>query len=361
MTLSPVFRSTRAVKLLEEQGIWSRLAPALQTQRRAVAAVHRDLDAIIGERYRIDGERAPSREHAGDAELTFLQDYFFLILFVSLFESLGVDRGRLPFYAQLNFCIKGTITAADNLFDDQDKSLLPLRVGDGARFMSILQLMCFERLARRAGDRAVAAGLFGVGPFENVQRGLLDQMAEIGTLEGSEEGGVREIPDPEVMVRRVHAVRGGMLFGLAFVAPKALEHGVVLERMRLAEPAIAALGTAFQIVDDLTDFEFDLGRRSHNLLVAWIHHRGSEGERAKLRELLETGQAEGGLVETAFAQSARGVLERARAEARESFRTLAHLGFWFPPEHADAVVEAIVGLEGVARMEAISRAGEAGA
>ena len=80
----------------------------------------------------------------------------------------------------------GTITAADNLFDDQAKSLLPLRQVAGARFASILQLMSFERLARGVGDRAVATGHFTGKEFLRVQRALLDQMAEIGLLEGSD-------------------------------------------------------------------------------------------------------------------------------------------------------------------------------
>ena len=37
---------------------------------------------------------------------------------------------------------------------------------------------------------------------------------------------------------------------------------------------------ARQIVDDLTDFEFDVRRKSHNLLVSQIHHLGSQPERA---------------------------------------------------------------------------------
>ena len=61
-------------------------------------------------------------------------------------EHVGVGRDRLRLYTELNFCIKGTITAADNLFDDQSKSLLPLTTGKGDRFASILQLMTFERL-----------------------------------------------------------------------------------------------------------------------------------------------------------------------------------------------------------------------
>jgi hypothetical protein len=356
MTLSPVFRSPQAVRLLEQHGIWQRLAPSLALQAGAVLRIHDDLAHVIGERFRLPAGQIPRGNDGrdGDAELLMLQDYFFLIVFLALFDSLGIAPQRLPFYAALNFCIKGTITAADNLFDDQAKSLLPLRAGGGPRYGSILQLICFERLVRRVAERAIAAGLFPREAFDRVLLGLLDRMAEIGQLEGSEEGGVHEIPTPETMIDRVHRVRGGMLFGLAFVAPTRLESGQTLERARRAEPAVARLGTAFQIVDDLTDFEFDLARRSHNLLVSWIHHRGDAAARARLEKLWRGDRPEPGLVEGPFADCARAVLEIAYQEARASFQSLADLGFWFPPALAEPVVHAIVGLDGVARMEALT-------
>jgi hypothetical protein len=265
-----------------------------------------------------------------------------------------VDRERLAFYTELNFCIKGTITAADNIFDDQGKSLLPLVEASGHRFLSILQLMSFERLIRRSCDRAVQAGIIRDEDTHAVLRGLLNRMAEIGELEGSEEGGVDEIPTPGDMVRRVHEVRGGALFALAFVAPSILEEGSVGGAVKEAEPAIARLGTAFQIVDDLTDFEFDLGRKSHNLLVSQIHHHGSAEERGALQGHWEGMAVPPGMVEGPFKDSARAVLERAYEEAEASFRRLRELGFWFPETLAPQVVQAIVGLEGVARMEAIA-------
>ena len=322
MTLSPVFRSAQAVSLLEQQGIWERFGPALAMQLEAVQTVHDDLEHVIDGAYRLAPGQAMTPENQGDnQELAFLQDYFFLTLFLALFESLGVAPERLPVYAELNFCIMGTITAADNLFDDQAKSLLPLRPVAGARYSSILQLMCFERLMRRVGDRAVAAGLFSAEEFARVQRALIDQMACIGLLEGSEEGGVDEIPEPEAMIDRVHRVRGGLLFGLAFAAPKVLERGEVLARIEKAEPAIARLGTAFQIVDDLTDFEFDLGRRTHNLLVSRIHHDGRAEEKQKLEALWAGQTPEAGLVEGLFADfGARG----ARARPRRGARRLRH-------------------------------------
>lgn len=355
MTLSPVFRSPEAVRLLRDEGIWDRLGPDIAAQARAVATLRDDLAALIDSRF-LGEERPLPRE--GDTEsregLAFLQEYFFLVLFRSIFGSLGVDDERLRLYTELNFCIKGTITAADNLFDDQKKSLLPLRDGQGSRYPSILQLMCFERLLRRACDRAVERGTLRGSQTDAILRGLMTRMAEIGALEGSEEGGVEEIPTPDEMIERVHRVRGGALFALAFVAPEILESGEVAGAIEEARPAVARLGTAFQIVDDLTDFEFDLGRRSHNLLVAQIHHHGTDEERAALEDLRGEGAPPTGMVEEVFRTSARAVLRRAYDEAGEAFSTLGSLGFWFPEELADAVVRAIVGLDGVARMDALA-------
>lgn len=355
MTLSPVFRSPSAVRLLEEQGVWGRLSEDIEAQANAVRVLYADLRQVLDARFLGEESHLPTASEALRPEgLHFVQEYFFLILFRSIFGSLGVPADRLRLYTELNFCIKGTITAADNIFDDQDKSLLPLAQVAGSRFRSILQLMAFERLLRRALDRGQSAGTLDGARRDAILRGLLDRMAAIGTLEGSEEGGVDEIPTPEEMIEQVHRVRGGALFALAFVAPSVLEEGELARKVRDAEPAVARLGTAFQIVDDLTDFEFDLGRRSHNLLTSQIHHRGSAAERAALSGLRGGGAVPEGAVERVFRESARAVLEGAYEEARASFRALSDLGHWFEPALADDVVRAIVGLDGVARMEALA-------
>jgi hypothetical protein len=355
MTLSPVFRSQAAVRLLQEQGVWERLVPDIRAQADAVRLLYADLRDVLGPDFLGEESHIPARgEELVPQGLHFVQEYFFLILFRSIFGSLGVAPERLRLYTELNFCIKGTITAADNLFDDQDKSLLPLAPVAGARFLSILQLMSFERLLRRALDRGQHAGLLDGAQRDGILRELLDRMASIGTLEGSEEGGVEDIPEPDEMVETVHRVRGGALFALAFAAPAVLEEGDAAERFTRAEPSVARLGTAFQIVDDLTDFEFDVGRRSHNLLASQIHHHGTPQEREALGRFWDGQPVPPDSVERTFHVSARAVLERAYQEGRASFRALAELGHWFEADLADEVVRAIVGLDGVARMESLT-------
>lgn len=351
MTLSPVFRSDEAVQVLRTAGVWSRLDPAARGQAEAIATVVQDLPNVLDARY-IDLNRRPADPDDAIA-IEFVQEFFFLILFRSVLQTIGLTAADLRLCCELNFCIKGTITAADNLFDDQDKALLPLKLGRGSRFRSILQLLAFERLVSRALERGVRAGSISTVSAAQFQKELLSRMAAIGSLEGSEEGGVDGIMEPDQMVEQVHRVRGGALFELAFIAPRLLQTTVNADLLARAQSAISKLGTAFQIVDDLTDFEFDLARGSHNLLVSQITHRGSSEERARLRGLGPVAEGASDIVTEMFSDSAKAVVERGENEAKTALRELQSVGFWFPTELSHELVRAIVGLDGVERMRTL--------
>jgi hypothetical protein len=351
VTLSPVFRSPEAVSVLRDEGVWRGLDPAARGQAGAIARVRGDLPHVLEAAY-LD-EAALARDAAEAPGIEFVQEFFFLILFRGVSEAIGVAPAGLELCSELNFCIKGTITAADNLFDDQDKTLLPLRAGEGARFRSILQMLAFERLAARVLARGVAAGAIDRGASDGLQRELLSRMAAIGSLEGSGEAGVSGVLTPERMVDEVHRVRGGALFELAFVAPRRLAMPPDAGVLARAQHAIQRLGTAFQIVDDLTDFEWDLARGRHNLLVAQVTHHGSREERRALDEVGTAGPGAGDVVTARFADSARAVIDRGEVEARAALEALHALGFWFPPRLAEQLLRAIVGLDGVARMRAL--------
>lgn len=350
MTLSPVFRSDEAVEALRTEGVWDRLEQSARGQSEAIATVKADLPDVLDERF-VDRAQRPGTVAATTME--FFQEFFFLILFRSVLQSMKFPEGALKLFSELNFCIKGTITAADNLFDDQDKSLLPLITGSGARFHSILQLLAFERLTSLALNRGVRAGVITDSAVADFQKLRLSKMAAIGSLEGSEEGGVDEVLAPALMIDQVHRVRGGALFELAFIAPKLIASSVDPAVVARAQAAILRLGTAFQIVDDLTDFEFDLDRSTHNILVAQITHHGTSDEIAKLSALRAGQRTTGDVVTEFFSQSGRLVVEMGEREARQALDELHALGFWFPPSLSNQLVRAIVGLDGVERMRAL--------
>ena len=346
MTLCPVFRSADAVQMLRSKGYFDLLAPSINAEREYKRMLIALLDDVIDSRYIKQAEESD--------DITFLQEHFFLVLFDAVYRALDCPPDRLTTYGLLNLCIKGMVVAGDNLFDDEAKMDLPLELGAGPRFASIVQMLSFDHLVMRVFEEH--GSTFKGGGIVRFRRDLLSSLASIGTLEGSEEAGVGSIPPVDEMIQKVHRVRGGQLFSLAFIAPRIGEGDQQLDRWRTAAEGIACLGTAFQIVDDLTDFEFDLTRRSHNILSAQIVHAGTTQERAAFEQLHDEGTRHLVSVENTFAESARSILHKARTEAEEGFRTLARCGFWFPPEDAELFIRAIAGDAGEARMQAVAGA-----
>ncbi|MEP0845082.1 MAG: hypothetical protein HRF43_20455 [Phycisphaerae bacterium] len=346
MTLSPVFRSSEALAALESKGYLDRLAPALAAERGYVRRLHALLPETIDRRF-----LSPADEPQSD--VLFLQDHFFLILFDSVYQSLGCPEDRRTLYGLLNLCVRGVVASGDNLFDDESKMDLPLEVGGGSRFASILQMLCFDHLITAVleshappGRRERAAAF---------RRELLTSLAVIGSLEGSEEAGVDGVLPVQEMIERVHQVRGGRLFALAFIAPLIWEPPEAKEPWQVARQGIFDLGTAFQMVDDVTDFEFDLGRGSHNLLAAQVVQAGRPDELRAFHRLVQSPPGDERIVEVDFVQSAREVLLRAEQEARCGFERLAQVGHWFSPDDAGLFVRAIAGAAGDERILAVAK------
>jgi len=345
MTLSPIFRSIDAVEALETKGYLGKLRPSIAAEREYVRELTSLLRDVIDERY-IAGETAD------DDDLTFLQEHFFLTLFDSVFRTLGCPTPRLRMYGLLNLCVKGLVVAGDNLFDREAKMDLPLALGKGSCFASIMQLLCFDHLAMRVLERC--GGDIRAEDVVRFRRDLVSALAYIGTLEGSEEAGVQSVLPVEEMIRKVHEVRGGRLFALSFIAPTVWEPADTRAKWETAHRGIARLGTAFQIVDDLVDFEFDLGRRSHNVLASQIVHAGAAAEKATFEKLAGGKDLPRNLVERSFVVSARAVLDRARVEAEQGFAELARIGFWYPPQDAELFVRAIAGDSGDERVHIVT-------
>ncbi|GIS80137.1 MAG: hypothetical protein CM1200mP14_17030 [Gammaproteobacteria bacterium] len=78
MTLSPVFRSQHAVRLLEEHGVWARLEGDVEAQAEAVRIVQADLRTLIAEQFLTEAPLVPSADEVMTPEgLRFLKGVFF--------------------------------------------------------------------------------------------------------------------------------------------------------------------------------------------------------------------------------------------------------------------------------------------
>jgi hypothetical protein len=330
MTLNPVFRSESSLNFLKEQGYYERLIPALEIQQKA----RQNINDLVNEHY--------SGVFSGSEELEderIFENDFFLILFTELSRH-GYSR-FIDWYAKWNYCIRGKITAADNLFDGEEKRTLPHFSSVKGVLGGILELSMYEQLFNYLGK--------GIHKYDKLKRVLDLEMLEIGKLEGSEEQGVYSILQPDEMIEGVHRVRGGKLFGLSMIAPRYRE-STKEKYWSAVGGGLNDLGTAFQIVDDITDFEFDLGRKSHNLVVSEVYYNGTKKEKEMFKDLLPVNIGMD-FLESYFLSSSERVVERAYNLARSGFAKLQETGFWFDSKYAEEFVHAILGDKGEERIQ----------
>lgn len=89
--------------------------------------------------------RSPAKARGN--RLQYLQKNFFSSLFLSIYAALDIPPQRRQFYGQINHCIRGLVTACDNLLDDEYKELLPFNFPEPAiRFKSVMHLLCLDRI-----------------------------------------------------------------------------------------------------------------------------------------------------------------------------------------------------------------------
>jgi hypothetical protein len=328
-----------------------KLYPSIKEHRQVEATVLGHLDDLLESRF----IAPPPRRRTGTLQYT--RKNFFSILFLAVYRSMGISEERRLLYGTINHAIRGIVTAADNILDDEYKEMLPLRFADGAsRFKSIMHLLLFDRILYRMVDDAVERRIISPGDRPGILQTILDALVPIGEEEATEEGGVSHILTPEEIIHQIHRHKGGNLLRLAFVAPLMVETGR-RERVELAARGVFRIGLALQVIDDLTDFYQDLRDRRHNYLVSTIHHEGTRDEQARLAALL-SGRGDRLPVELAYAASAARAMARAIGEALDGFERLHAAGFWLDRPQALELIRYLFVLRGVGHLLPLLPAGD---
>jgi len=317
---------------------------------------HRQVEADIRARLRVTLDPVYLRPAPGQAEdagfLKYARRHFFSTLFLTIYQSLGIEPARRHFYGRVNHCIRGLVTATDNLLDAEYKEMLPLAFPDRAfRFKSVMHILLFDRFLARICDEAEESGVIRAGASRLVQDEVFRALVPVGAEEALEEEGVREVLTPEAIMDSVHLYKGGRLLCLSFVAPRFLETDFP-EAVSRAEAGIFSIGLALQVIDDLTDVAQDLAQANHNYLVSWVWHRGLEEERRILASLRSTPDSLIAMrpLEEIFPASVRIVMRAAIGEALHGFSLLHDSGLPLPPRQALLLVRLLFRLRGVQRL-----------
>ena len=278
----------------------------------------------------------------------YAQKNFFSILFLAIYRSIGIPEERRLWYGAINHCLRGIVTGADNLLDNEYKEMLPLNFPPAAtRFKSIMHLLVFDRFLIKLAERMASLGIATSPP--ELHDALFRAIVPIGAEEAQEEGGVQTILSPGEILSSVHMYKGGKLLCLSFVAPRLLEKTLVPE-LDKAEQGIFSIGLALQVIDDLTDLYEDIRAENHNYLVSAIHHSGTRSEQSHLEQALLHRSRPGKPIEVLFPDSVTRVMGDAIGEALRGFALLEDAGFWFDQDQAYALIRHLFELRGLSHL-----------
>ncbi len=297
--------------------------------------LHREIEqSLYGYLNDIIPERFIFRERKNPLSPKYIEKNIFSILFLSIYDSIGISPEMQKFYGMLNHSIRGIVTSTDNILDREYKFMLPVKFGNKGFFPSIMHILLFDRLIYHVVFDAERDGLVsGMSPLR-IENTIFRALIEIGLEEAGEERGVDEILEPDSVLKDVHTQKGGNLLRLAFVAPRLIERDdKVRQKLLLADRGVFSIGMALQCIDDITDIKKDIEDRRHNYLLSLIWHQGTGKERQTIRDMINSKDITIQISDV-FRHSVKQAVNYAITEAVRGFKILEKAGFWIDADYA---------------------------
>ena len=259
---------------------------------------------------------------------------FFSTLFLYSYYRIGIPSDRRILYAAVNQCLRGMVTGCDNLLDDEYKTTLETDLPPNAhRFRSVLDIMVADRVLFAMLQEYCQTHNFAVDLALQASKASLQALTRSGVQEASEEGGIDERLDPEIVLRKIHHYKTGVLFQSTWAIPAIFEKESTTEKqheVQVAQDALYQIGIGCQILDDLVDLFVDMRECRHNYVASVIFHCEPESMLIQMQSMLAMENAPDRFY-AAFPECAR----RLKAEAFSMLENgLRHL---FLEEHQSLV------------------------
>ncbi len=203
------------------------------------------------------------------ASATSLARNIFSTLFLSVLEALGVEPGRRFVYGMLNQLFRVWVTSADNLLDNEDKEVLPLRMPGRSQIMrQVVAIMAGDRIMRDILRDAEKSAILTAEQADTLAAASLQALLPAAAEEGSEEGGIDGFIPPERILNKLHMHKTASLFHLCFLGPELIESGLKPEQILELKQAMTELGLGCQLLDDIFDAHTDLIEKRANYLLS---------------------------------------------------------------------------------------------
>lgn len=279
--------------------------------------------------------------HESDSWPAYFQHNFFSILFLSIYETIGISESRQEQYGVINHMLRGIVTATDNMIDGEDKGAIELNLRGGRVLRNVYALLMQDDLLHET----ICAISADKRARQETRSKILGALFEIAEEESEEEEEVDEALPVERLLRQIHSLRGGRLLELSFIAPQVNEEEHA-QKLSVARKGIHEIGVGLQILDDVTDLGEDVCARNHNILQSWIVHRETDTAMNldRLRTLPEEHLDE---PEAHFPHAVRSVLEMGIHRALDGFTLLHKVGYCIDRPAATQLVETMFRLRGL--------------
>jgi hypothetical protein len=201
----------------------------------------------------------------------------FSTLFHSAYLLLDCPEPRRRLYGRLIHLYRIWVTSADNLLDEEDKVVVPVRMPGSSRVMrQVVALMAADRVLADILNEAVEEGTIDRQIAACLQRESLCRLLPSAAEEAAEEGGIGLRPDPEHVLEVIHRLKTGLLFNIAFAGPEIAEPSLSPVRLGTIKSALMQFGLGCQLLDDVRDLGSDLREQRHNYLLSWFTHHQPE-------------------------------------------------------------------------------------
>ncbi len=235
------------------EAVFGHARAILQTPQGIPAEFHVELGGISNEFYSIKRN-------------------LFSTLFQSVYHLMKIEEPRRLFYGKLNHLFRIWVTSADNLLDNEDKIVVPMKIAGSSRVMrQVISIMLADRILKNITDEAVLNGVITEYESSLIVQKSLQILLPSAAEEASEEGGITCRPDAEYILNTIHRLKTGLLFHIPFLGPDNIEYGLDVKIVDSCRQGLMNFGLGCQIIDDIRDIAKDYLEMRHNYVLSGIY------------------------------------------------------------------------------------------
>jgi len=326
------------------ESIWGAgkvLSGSLSEYREGMRSVYLHLEHIIR-----TPESTPPEFSIGMDALP--EDFFaarrniFSTLFQASYRLLKINKQRRLLYAKLNLLFRIWVTSADNLLDNENKIVVPIRIAPCAHIMpQIISIMAADRVLKELLDEAVADNIITLEESSLLATSSLQIILPSAAEEAQEETGIKNRPDPEYVLNTIHRMKTAILFHIPFLGPESIEHSINPETLNQMKIAYDKIGLGCQLLDDIRDIARDYLEKKHNYILSQIFFHNHIAYINRVEQLQDIEEADNKIY-SQFPEVVLPASSLAQSLLREGLFSLNSLGLNISSGIVDLMIRSLV-------------------